>query len=102
MEIFHNIIAHNRSQDVKLQKLQKFLLKSAYLIVKSLESILTSGSKPDQTQLNNIKELAFDALAELGQSNQELIQQRQDVITKNVGSIKPLTKRSPKLKFAIL
>ena len=34
MEIFSNIPAHTRSQDVKLQKMQKFLLKSAYLIIK--------------------------------------------------------------------
>ena len=32
--IFSNIPAHTRSQDVKLQKMQKFLLKSAYLIIK--------------------------------------------------------------------
>ena len=36
MEIFSNIPAHTRSQDVKLQKMQKFLLKSAYPIVKIL------------------------------------------------------------------
>ena len=35
MEIFSKIPAHTRSQDVKLQKMQKFLLKSAYPIVKS-------------------------------------------------------------------
>ena len=29
MEIFSNIPAHTRSQDVKLQKMQNFLLKSA-------------------------------------------------------------------------
>ena len=44
MEIFSNIPAHTRSQDVKLQKMQKFLLKSAYPIVKILDSILISSS----------------------------------------------------------
>ena len=39
MEIFSNIPAHTRSQDVKLQKMHKFLLKSAYPIVKILDSI---------------------------------------------------------------
>ena len=40
MEIFSNIPAHTRSQDLKLQKMQKFLLKSAYHIVKILDNIL--------------------------------------------------------------
>ena len=44
MEIFSNIPAHTRSQDVILQKMQKFLLKSAYPIVKILESILTRNN----------------------------------------------------------
>ena len=87
MEIFSNIPAHTRSQDVKLQKMQKFLLKSAYPIVKILDSILTSNSsnnKPDHMLINKIKELASDALAVLSQSNQELLQQRRDGITKNL------------------
>ena len=87
MEIFSNIPAHTRSQDVKLQKMQKFLLKSAYPIVKILVSTLASSSssnnKPDQMHINKIKELASDALAVLSQSNQELLQQRWDGITKN-------------------
>ena len=39
MEIFSNIPAHARSQDVKLQKIQKFLLESAYTILQILDSI---------------------------------------------------------------
>ena len=87
MEIFSNIAAHNRSQDVKLQKMQEFLLKRAYPIVKILVSILSSSSssnnKPHHMLINKIQELASDALAALSQSNQELIQQRRDGITKN-------------------
>ena len=55
-----------RSQDVKLQKMQKFLLKSAYPIVEILDNILTSNSsnnKPDHMLINKIKELASEALA---------------------------------------
>ena len=84
-----------------MQKLQKFLLKTTYSIAKTLNTVLTSSSKPDQALMNNIKELAFDALAELSQSNQQLLQQTQDVITENVGCTKPLTKRSRRLKAAI-
>ena len=87
MEIFSNIPAHTRSQDVKLQKMQKFLLKSAYPIVKVLDSILTSNSsnnKSDHMLINKIKELAIDVLAVLSQSNQELLQQRRDGTTKNL------------------
>ena len=51
MEIFSNITTHTRSQDVKLQKMQKFLPKSAYYVVKILASIFASNSsnsnKPD-------------------------------------------------------
>ena len=87
MEIFSNIAAHTRSQDVKLHKMQEFLLKRAYPIVKILVSILSSSSssnnKPHHMLINKIKELASDALAALSQSNQELIQQRRDGITKN-------------------
>ena len=67
--------------------MQKFLLKSAYPIVKILDSILTSNSsnnKPDHMLINKIKELASDTLAVLSQSNQELLQQRRDAITKNL------------------
>ena len=68
--------------------MQKFLLKSAYPTVKILDSILVSSSssknKPDHMLINKIKELASDALAVLSQSNQELLQQRQDGITKNL------------------
>ena len=69
MEIFSNIPTHNRSQDVKLQKMQKFLLKSAYPIVKILDSILASSSNssnkpPDQMFVNKIKELASDGSAQ--------------------------------------
>ena len=39
MEIFSNIPAHTGNQDVKLQKMQKFLLKSAYPILKILASL---------------------------------------------------------------
>ena len=39
VEIFRNIPALTRSQDVKLQKRQKFLLKSAYPIVEILDNI---------------------------------------------------------------
>ena len=87
MEIFSNISAHTRSQDVKLQKMQKFLPKSAYPIVKILDSILTSNSsnnKPHHMLINKIKELASDAPAVLSQSHQELLQQRRDGITKNL------------------
>ena len=87
MEIFSNIPAHTRIQDVKLQKMQKFLLKSAYPIAKTLDSILTSNSSnnnSDHILINKIKELASDALAVLSQSNQELLQQRGDGITKNL------------------
>ena len=76
MEIFSNILAHTTSQDVKLQKMQKLLLKSAYPIVKILDSIHASSSssnKPDHMLINKIKELASDALAVLSQSNKELI-----------------------------
>ena len=57
MEISSNILAHNKSQDVKLQKMHKFLLKSAYPIAKILDSILTSSSsssssKPDHMLIN--------------------------------------------------
>ena len=65
MEIFSNISVHTRSQDVKLQIMQKFLLKTAYPIVKILDSILISNSsnnKPDHMLINKIKELASDAL----------------------------------------
>ena len=82
MEIFSNTPAHTRSQDVKL-----FLLKSAYPIVKILDSIFTSNSsnnKPDHMLINQIKELASNALAVLSQSNQELLQQRRDGIIKNL------------------
>ena len=51
MEIFSNIPAHTRSQDVILQKMQKFLLKSAYLIVKILENILTSNNSNNRISL---------------------------------------------------
>ena len=87
MEIFSNIPAHTKSQDGKLQKMQKFLLKSAYPIVKILDSILTSNSsnnRPDHMLVNKIKELASDAMAVPSQSNQELLQQRRDGITKTL------------------
>ena len=87
MEIISNILAHTSSQDVKLQKMQKLLLKSAYPIVKILDSILASNSSNNKTDLMlmiKIKELASDALAVLSQSNQELLQQRRDGITKNL------------------
>ena len=68
--------------------MQNFLLKSAYLMVKILDSILltsnSSNNKPDHMVINKIKELASDALAVPSQSNQELLQQRRDVITKNL------------------
>ena len=54
MEIFSNIPAHTRSQDVKLQKMQKFLQKNAYPIVRILDSILTSNNKPDHMLINKI------------------------------------------------
>ena len=57
MEIFSNIPAHTRNQDVKMQKMQKFLLKNAYPIVKILDSILPSNSsnnKPDHMLINKI------------------------------------------------
>ena len=85
MEIFSNIPARTRSQDVKLQKMQKFLLESVYPIVKILDSILansSSSSKPDHMLINKIKELASDALVVLSQSNQVLLQQSRDGITK--------------------
>ena len=93
MEILSNVPAHTMSQDVKLQKMEKFLLKRAYTIVKILDSTLassSSSSKLDHMLINKIKELASDALAVIiTQSNQELLQQRQDGITKIlVGSIK--------------
>ena len=77
-EIFSNIPAHIRSQDVKLQKMQKFLLKSAYHIVKILDSTLASSSSSNKLIMlvNKIQELASDALAVLSQSNQEQLQQR--------------------------
>ena len=87
MEILNNIPARTRSQDVKLQKMQKLLLKSAYPIVKILDSILASNSsnnKPDLMLIIKIKELASDALAVLSKSNQELLQQSRDGITKNL------------------
>ena len=87
MEIFSNISAHIRSQGVKLQKLQKFLLKSAYPIVKILDNILTNNSsnnKSDHMLINKIKGLASDVLAVLSQSSQELLQQRPEAVTKNV------------------
>ena len=87
MEIFSNTPAHTRSQDVKLQKMQKLLLESAYPIVKILDSILASNSssnKPNHMLINKIKELASDALAVFSQSNQKLLQQRRDGITKNL------------------
>ena len=68
MKIFSNIPAHTKSQDVKLQRMQKFLLKSAYPILKILDSILTSNSssnKPDHMLINKIKELASDVLVVL-------------------------------------
>ena len=83
--IFNNIPAHTRTQDA--EKMQKFLLKSAYHIVKILDIILASSSscnKPDNMLINKIKELASDALAVLSQSNQELLQQRRDGIIKNL------------------
>ena len=61
LEILSTIPTHNRNQDVKLQKLQKFLLKSAYPIVKILGSILTSS-----------------------QNNQEMLQQTAKAITKKL------------------
>ena len=76
MEILSNIPAHTWSQDVKLQKMQKLLLKNAYPIVKILDSILASNSsnnKPDLMLIIKIKELASDSLAVLSQSNQELL-----------------------------
>lgn len=59
LETLSNIPTHNRSQDVKLQRLRKFLLKSVCPIVKILGSILTSS-----------------------QNNQELLQQTAKAITK--------------------
>ena len=86
MEILSNVPAHTMSQDVKLQKMEKFLLKRVYTIVKILDSTLassSSSSKLDHMLINKIKELASDALAVIiTQSNQELLQQRQDGITK--------------------
>ena len=58
MEIFRNVLAHNYSQHLKQQELQKFLLKSAYPIVKILDSILTRSVKRDQTLINKIQEVA--------------------------------------------
>ena len=68
MEMFSNIPAHTRSQHVKPKKMQKFLPKSAYPIIKILDSILTSNSsnnKPDHMLINKIKELASDVLVVL-------------------------------------
>ena len=80
METFSNIPAHTRSQDVKVQKMQKFLLKSAYPIVKLLDSILASSNSNNlETQIT-----CSDSLPVLSQSNQELLQQRQDGIIKNL------------------
>ena len=66
--------------------MHKFLLKNAYPIVRILDSILTSSSscssKSNHMLINEIRELVSDALAALSQSNQELLQQRQDGITK--------------------
>ena len=65
--------------------MQKFLRKGAYLAVKILDSILaSSSSKPDHIPINKINELASDAMTVLSQSNQELLQQMQDGITKNL------------------
>ena len=87
MEISSNILTHIKSQDVKLQKMHKFL-RSAYPIVKIMDSILTSSSssssKSDHMLINKIKERASDALSVLTQSNQELLQQRRDGITKTL------------------
>ena len=105
MEIFSNIPAHTRSQDVKLQKMQKFLLKSAYPIVKILDSILTSNSsnnKPDHMLINKIKELTSDALAVLSQCNQELLQRKRDGITKNLSrKYKTLKHNVPDSRFTV-
>ena len=80
METFSNIPAHTRSQDVKVQKMQKFLLKSAHPIVKLLDSILASSNSNNlETQIT-----CSDSLPVLSQSNQELLQQRQDGIIKNL------------------
>ena len=83
MEIFSNIPTHNRSQNVKLQKMQKFLLKSAYPIVKKLDSILASSSSsnssnkpPDQIFINKIKELASDGSAQSKQPRAVTIKAR--------------------------
>ena len=100
MKIFSNIRVHTRSQDVKLEKMHKFLLKNAYPIVRILDSILTSSSscssKSNHMLINEIRELVSDALAALSQSNQELLQQRQDGITKYLSkeykTLKPVTK----------
>ena len=73
MEIFSNIHAHNRSQDGKLQKLKKFLLNIAYPILERLHSILTNSANPDQTLMNNIRKIAYDAVVALSQSNQEQV-----------------------------
>ena len=97
MEIFSNIPAHTRSQDVKLQKMQKFLLKSAYPIVKIPDSTLPSSSssnKPNHMLINKIKELASDARAVFSQSNWELLQQRRDDFTKNLSKEYKTLKRN--------
>ena len=54
----------------------RLLLRSVNTTVKRLGSILTSTGKPDQTLINNVKELASDAQAVLSQSSQELLQHR--------------------------
>ena len=80
--------------------MRKFLLKNAYPIVRIHDSILTSSSscssKSNHMLINEIRELVSDALAALSQSNQELLQQRQDGITKYLSkeykTLKPVTK----------
>ena len=87
--------------------MHKFLLKNAYPIVRILDSILTSSSscssKSNHMLINEIRELVSDALAALSQSNQELLQQRQDGITKYLSkeykTLKPNVLPDPKLLF---
>ena len=81
-EIFNVLKSGTKSLDIKLQKEQTYVLKSAIPIAKSLDLLcsMKSGEKISSDNLKNLKQFATDSLGMLSCLNQNVLKKRRDKI----------------------
>ena len=81
-ELFGVLPKQARSRDIKFQKLQNYNLKSAVPIVQQLDALMKikPGEAMTTKSLNNLKNLATDALGMMSCSNLNILQIRRDTL----------------------